>query len=91
MVVGADATYRSKQSIYPSTAQEFIVDAGTIVNARIGVKSADEWGVYFFGRNLGNNHFPRDLFPTPFQTGGLWQAFDASDRKLVGLQFDMKF
>ena len=89
--MGADATYRSEQSIYPSTAQEFIVDAGTIVNARIGVRSSDDWGLYFFGRNIGNNHFPRDLFPTPFQTGGLWQAFDASDRKVVGLQFDMKF
>jgi len=91
LVVGADAAYRSEQSIYPSTAPQFIVDAGTIVNARIGVRSSNEWGLYFFGRNIGNNHFPRDLFPTPFQAGGLWQAFDASDRKLVGLQFDVKF
>lgn len=90
-VIGADATYRSKQSIYPSTGQQFIVAAGTIYNARIGVKSGDDWGVYIFGRNLGSERFPRDLFPTPFQTGGLWQVYDASSRKLVGLQFDVKF
>ena len=91
LVVGANATYRSKQSIYPSTAQEFIVPAGEIYDVRVGVKGGEDWGVYLFGRNLGNQHFPRDLFPTPFQTGGLWQVFDASDRKLVGLQLNMKF
>jgi iron complex outermembrane recepter protein len=69
----------------------FVVDAGTIYDARVGVKSGDGWDLYVFGRNLGSERFPRDLFPTPFQTGGLWQVLDSSAHKLVGLQFDMKF
>jgi len=91
LVVGGNATYRSKQSIYPSSAQMFIVDAGTIYDARVGIKSGDGWDLYVFGRNLGSQHFPRDLFPTPFQNGGLWQVLDSSAHKLVGLQFGMKF
>jgi len=90
-VIGGDATYRGKQSIYPSAQTQFIVDSGTIYNARIGIKSSENWDVYLFGRNLGNEHFPRDLFPTPFQGGGLWQAFDAGDRKIVGLQVNATF
>jgi iron complex outermembrane recepter protein len=103
-VIGSDAVYRSAQSIYPSAEEWFTVKAGTIVNARLGLRSGEKWGAYFFGRNLGNQHFPRDLFPTPFQgppptfqpgpptqPGGLWQAFDASDLRIVGLQFDVKF
>ncbi len=90
-VIGADATHRSKQSIYPSADQMFVVKGGTIYNARIGLRSGENWGVYLFGRNLGNKHFPRDLFPTPFQPGGLWQVYDASGRKIIGLQFDATF
>jgi iron complex outermembrane receptor protein len=90
-VVGADATYRSEQSIYPSPRPFYIVGATTTYNARLGVRSGDDWGVYLFGRNLGSERFPRDLFPTPFQTGGLWQVYDASSRKLIGVQFDAKF
>jgi iron complex outermembrane recepter protein len=90
-VIGGDTTYRSKQSIYPSAESRFIVDAGYITNARLGLKSHDNWGAYLFGRNLGDTHFPRDLFPTPFQAGGLWQVYDEGARKIIGLQFDASF
>jgi iron complex outermembrane receptor protein len=90
-VIGADTTYRSKQSIYPSADSQFVVKAGTITNARVGLKSGDDWGLYLFGRNLGNTHFPRDLFPTPFQAGGLWQVYDAGALKIIGVQLDAKF
>jgi len=90
-VIGGDTTYRSKQSIYPSADAQFIVKSGYITNARLGLKSGNEWGLYVFGRNLGNTHFPRDLFPTPFQAGGLWQVYDQGARKIIGLQLDASF
>jgi iron complex outermembrane recepter protein len=91
LVVGADATWRSAVSIYPSASPLFIESSGTIVNARVGLKFNQGWSVYLFGRNLGSTAFPRDFFPTPFAAGGLWQALDSSDRKIVGIQLNGKF
>ena len=93
LVLGADATYRAEQSIYPSASKTFVVGATTVYNARLGVRKGEDWGLYVFGRNLGDEHFPRDLFPAPFEfaTTALWQAYDAGSRKIIGLQFDAKF
>jgi iron complex outermembrane receptor protein len=91
LVAGADATYRSEQSLYLSAQPQFVQPAGTIYNARLGVRSGSGWSLYAFGRNLGREEFPRQLYPTPFQSGGLWQVLDASSKKLVGLQLEAKF
>ena len=91
-VIGADTTYRSSQRLYPSAAPQYVVPSGNISNARIGLKSSDEWSVYLFGRNLGNTHFPRDLFPfLGDSANGQFQVLDASARKLVGVQFSARF
>lgn len=90
-VVGADWTYRSEQSLYLSGLSQYEVPANSTYNARFGVSSVKNWSAYIFGRNLGSTHFPRQLYPTPFATGGLWDVYDASDKRLVGLQVQAKF
>jgi iron complex outermembrane recepter protein len=90
-VIGADATYRSEQSMYVSALPQFIAPGGTIFNARIGIRSSQNWSAYIFGRNLSSVAFPRQLYPTPFQTGGLWQVLDANSLRVVGFQMEAKF
>ena len=96
-VIGADAAYRSRQSMYVSALPEFVAPAGTIFNARIGIRSSQNWSAYVFGRNLGSVAFPRQLYPTPFQSGppgqagGLWQVLDANSLRVVGFQVEAKF
>jgi iron complex outermembrane receptor protein len=90
-VIGADTVFRSEQSIYPSAEERFIVGDTWLTNARVGLRFGEDWSVYLFGRNIGDEQFPRDLFPTPFQPGGLWQVYDTSSRKLIGLQVNANF
>jgi iron complex outermembrane recepter protein len=95
-VLGADAAYRSRQSMYFSALPEFVAPAGTIFNARVGIRSSQNWSAYVFGRNIGSVAFPRQLYPTPFQSGpqgagGLWQVLDANSLRVVGFQVEAKF
>jgi iron complex outermembrane recepter protein len=90
-VIGADVAYRSEQSMYLSALPEFVAPAGTIFNARVGVRSSQNWSAYIFGRNLTSVAFPRQLYPTPFQTGGLWQVLDVNSLRVVGFQVEAKF
>jgi iron complex outermembrane recepter protein len=91
LVIGAEYTYRSKQSQFTSGLPEFVTPATNIFGARIGLSSSANWSLYLFGRNLTNEHFTRQLYPTPFQPGGLWQVLDANSKRLVGLQFQAQF
>jgi iron complex outermembrane receptor protein len=91
IVIGADYTYRSEQSLYTSGLSQFVAPSSNIFNARLGLASSKNWSAYIFGRNLGSSHFPRQIYPTPFATGGLWQVYDANDKRLVGLQMQAKF
>ncbi|MCC7462752.1 MAG: TonB-dependent receptor, partial [Gammaproteobacteria bacterium] len=90
-VIGGDATYRSELSRYPRPGSRYIVPATWLTNARLGLKARDDWAVYLFGRNLGNEHFPRVLFPPLFQNNALWQGFDAASLRIVGLQLEARF
>ncbi len=89
-VIGADYTYRSEQLQYTSSRPEFVVPATNLFNARLGIRAASNWSLYVFGRNLGDEHFTRSLSTTAFQVGGLTQTFDASSRRLVGVQLEAK-
>jgi iron complex outermembrane receptor protein len=96
---GADATYRGKISEYPRSSSVFIVPSSTLANLRVALKSTNSWTVAAFVRNIRNDNYPREIFPTPFQpdaslaatNAGLWQVFDANSKRLVGLQFDWVF
>lgn len=90
VVVGADAVYRSAESLYLSANPDVVEGGGTLFNARVGLRSGQGWSLYFFGRNLSNKHFPLQIYPTPFQPGGLWQVFDANALRVVGLQLDVQ-
>lgn len=91
LIFGVDSTYRSPMSLYPSADQRFTIGAGWISNVRVGLRSEKDWSLSLFARNIGRERFPRDLFPTPFQTGGLWQAYDSSAKRVAGVQLDAKF
>jgi len=91
LVIDGDAAYRSRQSMYLAADPHFIAPAGTIFNARLGIRAAQNWSVYAFARNIGSVAFPRQLYPTPFQPGGYWQVFDANSRRLVGFQMEAHF
>ncbi len=96
-VVGLDYTYRSDQRLYTQAAPWFVAPASSLYNARIGIASNKKWSAYIFGRNLGATAFPRQIYPTPFQSGpqgqpgGLWEVLDANAKRLVGLQVQAKF
>jgi iron complex outermembrane recepter protein len=91
IVIDADAAYRSRQSMYLAADPHFTAPAGTIFNARLGLRSAQNWSIYVFARNIGAVAFPRQLYPTPFQPGGYWQVLDANSRRLVGFQMEAQF
>ncbi|EGY00311.1 TonB-dependent receptor [Nitrospirillum viridazoti Y2] len=92
LVLGADATIRTKQSMYLSADPVYVVPGQTIFNARLTLKSEDGWSVGLFGRNLGDKVYPTQLYPTTaFAQGGLWQAIDPNARRLVGIQAEAKF
>lgn len=92
LAFGGDATIRTKQSMYLSSDPQFIIPGSTIFNARATLKSAANWSVSIFGRNLGNKIYPTQLYPTTaFAQGGLWQVLDGNSRRTVGVQFEAKF
>ena len=97
LVIGADVTYRSALRLYTQAQPWFQAPAMTLFNARIGIRTSKHWSVYLFGRNLGAKPFPRQIYPTPFQSGapgqpgGLWSVLDAGSKRLVGLQLQAKF
>lgn len=91
-VVGADAAYRSAQSMFLSADPQLAVPAGTIVNARFGLHSSANWSVFMFGRNLGQTAFPRLLFPAFFlQANTYEQSFDNNSGRVVGFQLEAQF
>ncbi|MDZ4866687.1 MAG: TonB-dependent receptor [Alphaproteobacteria bacterium] len=54
--LSGDMDYRSSQYTDPNNLEALKVKAYAIFNARIGIEEADGgWGVYAFGRNLGDN------------------------------------
>jgi iron complex outermembrane receptor protein len=96
-ISGLDYTYRSEQRVYTSSSPWFLAPASNVFNARLGVASAKNWSAYIFGRNLGSERFPRQIYPVPYQygppgePGGLWNVLDASSKRLVGFQLEAKF
>jgi iron complex outermembrane receptor protein len=92
LVVGGDATFRGEQSQYLSALPIFVVPATSLFNARVGIRSKDDWSLFLFGRNLTNKVYPTQLFPTDaFHPGGVWHALDANSQRVVGLQLQGKF
>jgi iron complex outermembrane receptor protein len=59
--------YNTGSDLFPEKRQ----DGFTTVNARIGVRGADErWAVEFWGQNIFNKNYAQVAFNTPFQGAG---------------------
>ncbi len=92
LVLGADATIRSSQSMYLSSAPIYVVPGQALINARVALKAGDAWSVALFARNLTNRIYPTQLYPTTaFASGGLWQVLDPNSQRVVGIQFNAGF
>lgn len=92
LVFGGDATIRSSQSMYLAADPIYVVPGNTLLNARIGLKAEDRWSLSLFARNLTNEIYPTQLYPTTaFAKGGLWQVLDPNSQRTVGVQFDVHF
>lgn len=90
--IGGDATIRTKQSMYLSADPVYVVPSQALINARVGLKSADKWSLALFARNLTNSIYPTQLYPTSaFSKGGIWQVLDPNSQRTVGLQFNLDF
>lgn len=91
LVLGMDDIYRSAETEYLADGPQYIAPATNTYNARIGLTKGEHYSLYLFGRNLSSARQPHVIYPTPFVTGGLWQFYDQSSLRLVGLQFQAKF
>jgi hypothetical protein len=90
-VLGADDIYRSAETEYLSDGPQYIAPATNTYNARIGLTKGEHYSLYLSGRNLSSARQPHVIYPTPFVTGGLWQYYNQSFLRLVGLQIQAKF
>jgi iron complex outermembrane receptor protein len=91
--VGGTANYRSEA---PNSAQpdpNLDVDAYTLVDARLGVRSAnDRWTVSLFAKNLLDERFPSYTAREPLRpVGNYVQVFSPASFRTVGLALDWRF
>jgi len=64
--------YNTGSDLFPQKEQ----DAYSIVNARVGIRGADErWAVELWGQNIFNKDYAQVAFNSPFQQGGGSPAF----------------
>jgi iron complex outermembrane receptor protein len=67
--VAADTSYRSSFSSNASASRYLMVDAYSLVNARVGYRWRDGWAVTFWSRNLFNSNYYDLLTAAPGNTG----------------------
>jgi len=64
-----DGSYRSKFSSSASSSRYLIVPSYGLLNARLGFKTADNWSLFAWGRNLLNNDYYEFLSGAPGNSG----------------------
>jgi iron complex outermembrane receptor protein len=69
LFVAADTSYRSPFSSSATASQYLIVDAYSLVNARVGFRWAAGWTMTFWSRNLLNQDYFELLTAAPGNTG----------------------
>jgi iron complex outermembrane receptor protein len=69
VIGGADASYRSSFSSSASYSQYLIVDGYSLVNVRLGFRTANGWSVFLWSRNLLNKEYFELLTAAPGNTG----------------------
>src|SRR5262249_8520659 len=69
-VFGAlDVSYRSSFSSSPSYSRYLIVDAYSLLNARVGFRASNGWTIFFWARNLLDENYFELLTAAPGNTG----------------------
>ena len=64
--------YNTGSDLFPQKEQ----DSYTIVNARVGIRGAeDRWSLEFWAQNLFNVNYAQVAFNSPFQSGGASAAY----------------
>jgi iron complex outermembrane receptor protein len=92
LAVGADVTWRGKESMYLSAAPAFTEPAAAIFGARFGAEIDDRYSIYFFARNIANKIYPTTLLSTgDFYPGGVWQVLDPNSQRVMGIQLRARF
>ena len=64
-----DASYRSPFSSSASASRYLVVDAYSLVNARVGFRWADGWSLFVWSRNLLDADYYELLTAAPGNTG----------------------
>lgn len=75
-----NASYMGDQNIETSLANAANVDAFTVVNARLGVRTSDDkWELALWGKNIFEEEYRTIQFKSPLQEGS-WTAFRGEPR-----------
>lgn len=67
--IALDASYRSDFSSSATPSRYLNVDAYALVNGRIGFRADDDWAVFLWGRNLGDEEYFEFLSAAPGGSG----------------------
>ena len=80
--------YNTGSDLFPQKGQ----DGFALVNARIGVRGADDaWSLEFWAQNLLNKDYAQVAFNSPFQAGGAGAPFTAANNFPGGRQLFSQF
>jgi iron complex outermembrane receptor protein len=84
-----DASYRSRFSSSATYSKYLVVSGYTLLNARIGFRTADNWTVFLWARNLLNKDYFELLSAAPGNTGLI--VGQPGDPRTVGLTLKKSF
>lgn len=80
--------YNTGSDLFPQKGQ----DGYAIVNARVGIRGADEaWSLEFWAQNLFNKDYAQVAFNSPFQAGGAGAPFTDANNFPGGRQIFSQF
>ncbi len=80
--------YNTGSDLFPQKGQ----DGFAIVNARVGVRGADDaWSLEFWAQNLFNKDYAQVAFNSPFQAGGAGAPFTDANNFPGGRQLFSQF
>jgi iron complex outermembrane receptor protein len=84
-----DISYRSRFSSNPSASRYMMVDAYSLVNTRVGFRSAEGWSLALWARNLANANYFEFLSAAPGNSGLIVGL--PGDRRTFGVTLSRTF
>jgi len=91
--VQTSAAYRSEAFTSPTPDPNLVIDGYTRVDARLGVRSADErWTLALFAKNLFDERSAAFIFRDPLSpVNNYQQAFGTDAFRIVGVSLDVNY